>query len=220
LGGKTMRALLLSGGLDSAALAWWKRPDVAVTVDYGQRAAEGEIAAARGLTSELGIGLETMTVDLCSLGAGRLSGQDSAPQGITDEWWPYRNQLLVTLASMRLITKGLSEIMLGAVSTDIYADTKAPFIRALDRVLTVQEGAVRLVAPARSMSTLTLLKTAHFPPELLGLTFSCDVNPYACGRCRSCEKHAEVIEEYLRHIGRRGKGTPEPSSASAFNPRS
>lgn len=206
-----MRALLLSGGLDSAGLAWWKRPDIAVTVDYGQRAAEGEIAAARALTSELCIIHETITVDLRSLGAGGLSGQDPAPQGATDEWWPYRNQLLVTIASMRLIARGVSEIMLGVVSTDIYADTKRPFIRALDRVLAVQEGSVRLVAPARSMSTLTLLKTSRFPPELLWLTFSCDVNPYACGRCRSCEKHAEVIEKYLRYIRRRAARTDDRS---------
>ena len=35
-----MRALLLSGGMDSIALAFWKRPEIAITIDYGQRAAE------------------------------------------------------------------------------------------------------------------------------------------------------------------------------------
>lgn len=41
-----MRALLLSGGLDSTAIAAWQRPDVCVTVDYGQRPARGELAAS------------------------------------------------------------------------------------------------------------------------------------------------------------------------------
>ena len=34
-----MIGLLLSGGMDSISIAWWKRPDVAISVDYGQRAA-------------------------------------------------------------------------------------------------------------------------------------------------------------------------------------
>lgn len=195
-----MRALLLSGGLDSCALAWWKRPDFAVTVDYGQRAAEGEIAAARALANELHIPHEIIVVDLCSLGVGRLSGKPSLSQAPTPEWWPYRNQLLVTLAAMKLANRGLSQIMIGSVSTDIYADTKGPFTRALDRALMLQEGAVRLVAPARGMSTLALLERGRFPPDLIGLTFSCDVSPYACGRCSSCEKRAEVIKKYLRCV--------------------
>ena len=39
-------ALLLSGGMDSIAIAWWKRPDIALTLDYGQQAANAEIKAA------------------------------------------------------------------------------------------------------------------------------------------------------------------------------
>ncbi|RUW76172.1 7-cyano-7-deazaguanine synthase, partial [Mesorhizobium sp. M1E.F.Ca.ET.063.01.1.1] len=32
-----MRMLLFSGGLDSSALAWWLRPELCVTINYGQR---------------------------------------------------------------------------------------------------------------------------------------------------------------------------------------
>jgi 7-cyano-7-deazaguanine synthase len=38
--------LLLSGGMDSVALAYWLRPDVAFTIDYGQLSAEGELRSA------------------------------------------------------------------------------------------------------------------------------------------------------------------------------
>lgn len=46
-------ALLLSGGMDSISIAWWKRPDIAITLDYGQRAAEAEIKAASATCSDL-----------------------------------------------------------------------------------------------------------------------------------------------------------------------
>ena len=45
----TVRArtwIALSGGMDSICLAWWKRPESAITIDYGQLAASAEIAAA------------------------------------------------------------------------------------------------------------------------------------------------------------------------------
>ncbi len=30
-------AILLSGGMDSIALAYWKRPELAITINYGQK---------------------------------------------------------------------------------------------------------------------------------------------------------------------------------------
>ena len=33
-------ALLLSGGMHSVAIAWWRRPNIAITIDYGQLPAE------------------------------------------------------------------------------------------------------------------------------------------------------------------------------------
>jgi 7-cyano-7-deazaguanine synthase len=200
-----MKALLLSGGLDSCALGWWKRPDLAVTVDYGQRAAEGEIAAACAVATELGIRHEVVAVDLSALGTGALSHRAAVSEAPAAEWWPYRNQMLVTLTAMRFAGEGLSEIMIGAVATDYYADARPAFIRALDKALAVQESHVRLTAPARWMSTLNLLRKARFPPQLLGLTFSCDVNPYACGRCGSCQKRAALVEQYVRHMKGEGR---------------
>jgi len=34
-----MRAILLSGGIDSAALACWQKPDLAININYGQKPA-------------------------------------------------------------------------------------------------------------------------------------------------------------------------------------
>ena len=91
-------AILLSGGIDSVALAFWQRPSFAITIDYGQRAAEAEIVAARQVSQELGINHEILRIDCSTIGSGDMAG--AAPDAIAPvtEWWPYRNQLLVTLA--------------------------------------------------------------------------------------------------------------------------
>lgn len=188
-----MKALLLSGGLDSAALAWWLRPDICVTINYGQIAAKGELAAAEALSEAMSLRHRTITADLSSIGAGTMLNKAPVAGAAAAEFWPYRNQMLVTLASMLLLPEGLTEVWLGAVRTDRHADGHSPFLRALDRTMRVQEGAVRVSAPARKFSSATLLRKSGFPEDLVGLTFSCHVHEYACGQCDGCIKHREVI---------------------------
>ena len=57
------QALLLSGGMDSISVAWWLRPALALTIDYGQLAATAEIQAARAVCLQLEIPHEGITVD-------------------------------------------------------------------------------------------------------------------------------------------------------------
>ncbi|MDY6949470.1 MAG: 7-cyano-7-deazaguanine synthase, partial [Pseudomonadota bacterium] len=132
--------------------------------------------------------------DLSTLGSGAMADKAAADGASAEEFWPYRNQMLVTLAAMKLMPEGVTEIILGSVSTDRHADGKAPFLKSLDRTLSLQEGHVRVTAPARRMSTKTLLRTSGFPYELIGLTFSCHVHEYACGQCNGCLKHRECVE--------------------------
>jgi 7-cyano-7-deazaguanine synthase len=188
-----MKLLLFSGGLDSSALAFWKRPDVCLTIDYGQRPARGEIAAATAICNELGLRHELLTIDLRALGSGSLAGSAPSEFGQAEEFWPYRNQMLITMAGMRFLSQGLKEIMIGAVRTDVHADGKAPFLRGIDRLMSMQEGAVAVTAPGRALHPRRLLEISQFPHSLLGLTFSCHVMEYACGRCRGCEKQLDTI---------------------------
>lgn len=196
-----MKVLLFSGGLDSSALASWKRPDVCLTIDYGQRPARGEIAAAKAICDELGIRHELLNVDLRALGSGSLAGKPQSGLAQAQEWWPYRNQMLITLAGMRFVSEGLKEIMIGAVRTDVHADGKSPFLRGIDRLMSLQEGTVAVTAPARGLHPDKLLEISGFPRSLLGLTFSCHVMEFPCGRCRGCEKHLATIARMKRMDG-------------------
>ncbi|WP_414815594.1 7-cyano-7-deazaguanine synthase [Rhizobium sp. IY2] len=190
-----MKLLLHSGGLDSTALAWKLRPDVCLTVDYGQRPAQGEIRAAGSLCDLMDLDHQVLRVDLSHLGVGSLAGSVSSDVGSAPEWWPYRNQMLITLAGMRFVPQGLSEILIGAVATDVHADGRKPFLDGIDYLMSIQEGGVRVCAPASPVDPVDLIRESGIPHELLGATFSCHVAEYPCGQCRGCEKHLMTMEE-------------------------
>lgn len=191
------KVLLLSGGMDSAALAWWRKPDLAVFIDYGQRPAGAERAAAEMVAKAIGIPFEAVSVDCSPLGSGQLAGQSSLPEAPTPEWWPFRNQLLVTMAAaVALRHGGIRTVVIGSVAEDVVnADGTAAFRAALDQLMGLQEGGIGLEAPAAEMTGSELIRTSQIPPSVLGWTHSCFVGNVPCLRCRGCQKHLGVLEE-------------------------
>ena len=191
-----MIALLLSGGMDSIALAHWNKPDLALTIDYGQAPAEAELTAATQASAEIGIRHESIRVDCSSLGSGDLAGRPALDAAPVPEWWPYRNQMLVTLAAMRAIALGAREILVGSVAGDSsHADGRPEFFEALDRLMALQEGGVRIRAPANGMTSAELIRMSAVPRSLLAWSHSCHVGNLACGSCRGCVKHYQVMGE-------------------------
>lgn len=188
-----MRALLLSGGMDSVAIAWWKRPELAITVDYGQRPAEAEIQAARTISDLLGIRHEVIRVDCSSLGSGDLAGRAPDPAAPVSEWWPFRNQLVLTLAGMLAVRLQATELIIGALATDgMHADGRPDFINAISRLMALQEGGLTVSAPAITMTAMDLVRASGIPLDILAWTHSCHVSNVACGQCRGCRKHYET----------------------------
>ena len=194
-------ALLLSGGMDSAALAWWKRPALAINVDYGQRPAAAERRAATMVAGEIGMPFETLDIDLSSLGAGTMSGKPSMPGAPNPEWWPFRNQLLLTFAAAKALQHpGIDTIWIGSVKEDrINGDGSPEFRGAIDALMRLQEGGIGVDAPAAHLSAAELIEESGVPPEVLGWTHSCFVSNEPCLGCRGCSKHLDVLED----VGRR-----------------
>lgn len=194
-----MKALLFSGGLDSTALAWRERPQHLVFIDYGQAPAAGEERACRSIAEDLGLSLTIHRADLTAFGAGPLAGRapvaDQAP-----EFWPYRNQMIATLAAMAIHGSNVSTLMLGTVATDaVHPDGRPIFIAALDALLRAQ-GGPGVVAPAIALTTEALLAQSGVPLRVLGWTFSCHVGPWACGQCRGCLKHQAALDAGFRQL--------------------
>lgn len=197
--------LLLSGGIDSACLAASLRPAQTLFIDYGQAPAEAERAAARAVARELRLPFEAITIDIQLLGSGILAGADPVAGAPSPEWWPFRNQLLVTFAAAWAVSKrpsalqGLDhvDVLTGTVRGDgeRHLDGTRAFYEALDMLLRAQEGGFGAAAPAIEMETTTLLADSGIEDAVLGWTHSCHRANLPCLECPGCYKREAVLQE-------------------------
>ncbi|NWD69158.1 7-cyano-7-deazaguanine synthase [Pseudomonas gingeri] len=196
-------ALLLSGGMDSLSIAWWKRPDVAITLNYGQLAAKAEIVASRAICQHLGIPHHVLEIDCRHLGSGDMAGSHADDLAPASDWWPYRNQMLVTLAAMKAISFGVTNLWLGTVKSDgFHQDGSPEFMDAISRLLSLQEGGMVVEAPAIHMTTAELVRTSGIPAGYLAWAHSCHKADVPCGNCRGCNKYFEVFDEVGHDLDR------------------
>lgn len=193
------KLLLLSGGIDSLALAAWTKPAICLTIDYGQRAARAEIQASDEICKALGLRHDTISVSIPSLGMGDMSDKAMSRHSKYPEFWPFRNQYLVTLGAMYALNHECSEVMIGAVATDLHVDGSQRFVELASELLSMQEGSVRLTAPAIGMTSTDLVRISGVPSEILGWAHSCHTSNLACGRCSGCKKHSEVMADFGWH---------------------
>lgn len=191
-----MKAVLLSGGIDSIALTWWQRPQLAITIDYGQRAAATEMANAKAVAEALGIIHECIQIDCSTLGSGEMSAARPSSYAPVPEWWPFRNQLLLTFAGMRAIAVGVDHLMIGSVAgDDSHIDGSHDFLLKIDSLMSFQEGGITVSAPALKMTSVELVRLSKAPREIMSWAHSCHIGPLACGACRGCLKHYNVMKE-------------------------
>jgi 7-cyano-7-deazaguanine synthase len=193
----TDAVLLLSGGLDSTALAALTRPAVCLAVDYGQRSAVGEFRAAAAVCRALRLTLSTLTLDLGGLGGGLLKDEDVLPGAPSPEWWPYRNQILVTAAASVALQAGLPQVLTGTVAGDgsRHIDGRPAFYQALDCLISMQEGGIRVRAPAINETSAELVRRSGLTEDVLGWTVSCHRASFPCGDCPGCWKRTKVLSD-------------------------
>jgi 7-cyano-7-deazaguanine synthase len=187
--------LLLSGGIDSMALAVWRRPTRCLTIDYGQRPARSEIAAAAQLCQVLGLRHEILQIPIGILGAGVLAGTEAVSSSPHPEFWPFRNQLLITVGAMAAVRDGLTTVLIGTVRSDRrHVDGSPRFIEAMTAILEQQEGSIALEAPAIGLTSLELVLASGISIDLLGWAHSCHAADLACGNCPGCAKHSDTMQ--------------------------
>jgi 7-cyano-7-deazaguanine synthase len=192
-----MEVLLFSGGIESTCLAFMRRPDICLTVDYGQKQSLGEIRAATNISKFLQLDHQILTVDLCHLGSGQMSGRPAIKSALIPEFWPFRNQLLITLCAMKFAYEDNVKIIIGSTKSDSsHVDGTYEFVTRLRELLLIQEGRAELIAPAICVESLEFIRESQIDPDILDMTFSCFAANYPCGRCRGCLKNETLRALY------------------------
>lgn len=187
-------ALLLSGGMDSLSIAWWMRPEIAITIDYGQLPAQAERSAAAAVCNELGIEHHIVEIDCSGLGSGDMAGSSANEHAPASDWWPYRNQMLITFAVMKAISLGVERLLIGTVKSDgVHLDGTSEFVSTISKLVSFQEGGIVVEAPAIEFSTEKLIAVGKVPREFLAWAHSCHKADVPCGNCRGCNKYFDVL---------------------------
>lgn len=199
---KTKSIILLSGGLDSlvsAAIAVKKtRPVRALTFDYGQQAAQMEIAAAKKICTFLRVPHTVIALPFfkefkkCALIEHGSPAKQKSLIRLKDVWVPNRNGLFINIAACFAEYYGAGLIITGFNREEAqeFPDNTDAFIQAINHSLTY--------------STLTNVKvksyvSAHTKDEIYGLglkinapldfVYSCYLGGNKmCRTCASCKR--------------------------------
>lgn len=190
------QAVLLSGGIDSICLAYGMKPQIAYTIDYGQTVANREIYVSEYICNELGIKHKVIKVDCSELGSGSLANTKNLSISPSEEWWPYRNQLLITLALMQGIKDEITELHLASVKSDsFHQDGTARFYQHANDLVSYQEGGITIHCDTLEYYSHELAILHKVPLELLSMAHSCHISNVACGQCSGCRKQLRVKHE-------------------------
>jgi 7-cyano-7-deazaguanine synthase len=186
--------LLLSGGIDSISLAYELRPELCITIDYGQKAANAEVQSSKVVCEILGLKHITIKCELGSVGMGDMSNKACAKVSEHSEFWPFRNQFLVTIAAMTALSHGHETVLIGSVINDTrHRDGTEEFRNLFNDLLIAQEGSIQLKAPAAKLNTVELVESSGISLDILAWSHSCHTGNLACGTCNGCLKHSSVM---------------------------
>lgn len=202
--------VLLSGGLDSAVnflLALEKGGvALALTVDYGQRAAGREVEKAAALCKRHGVRHEVIEARwLAGYAGGALTDLEKElphpevedlddPERLQDSveavWVPNRNGLLANMGACLAEALGIPYLVMGLNADEggAFPDNSPGFVREVNRALGYStRGKVRLRCFTLRWDKREILHAALRLGLPLELTWPCyNGGDLWCGRCESC----------------------------------
>jgi len=195
--------LLLSGGIESTTLLHQLvadgEPVQALFIDYAQRAAAQECAAAHAHCGELGV--ELVPLELGNLGEIFRRGQDRKLHVPL----PHRNLVALSLGLSYAANQGARKLHLAVNLDDTadYASASHAFL-AQFRLICGLLGDVRLATPLIGLSKREVIQRGVALGVDYAMTYSCLLgHPVHCGRCPQCRKRREAFRE---------AGTGEPAA--------
>jgi 7-cyano-7-deazaguanine synthase len=161
--------VLLSGGYDSALIAYRNPGTRALWIDYGQQSAAQEHQQACALQRQLGFEMETVSLQL------RINADRVACPVV-----PARNAVLLSIAAN--YTEPGDTILIGcnAADQELFADCRLEFLEVMGCVLDR-----KIKAPLLSSSKAEIVRECD-RAGLLCWTCYLPVNGEPCGHCVAC----------------------------------
>jgi len=209
---------LLSGGLDSTvalALSVPRGPPaLALTIDYGQRAARREVERAGRIAAHYRV--EHRVVELpffrtfpagalldpsvalprpeeSSLARGGAAMEESAAR----VWVPNRNGVFVEVAAAFAEALGVNRVIVGFNREEAatFPDNSIEYLAAMNSALRYStRGRVRLESPTASLDKVEIVRAAdahHVPLDLVWPCYEGGESP--CGSCESCRRFRRAV---------------------------
>lgn len=209
--------ILLSGGLDSLVSLGLGIEEfnikLALTFDYGQKAAEKEIAASKSICEHYKIRHEIIKLDwLKNITNTALVGKQNFPMPQKEDlesaeftqnsaravWVPNRNGLFLNVAACYADSFGYDFVLFGANKEEgsTFPDNTQDFVEKITEGFKFSTLAQpKVVAPLINLSKDDIVKIAVEKGLPLELTRSCyadtDKN---CGKCESCIRLKAALE--------------------------
>ncbi len=211
--------VLLSGGLDSAFNLWRAPRDLdvvlAITFDYGQRAAKSEIKASRALCERLSIPhkvvdlpwfrdfTRTSLVNKAALvPVGReieIDHFETSTQSAKAVWVPNRNGIFLNIAAA--YAEGLDAAVLlagfNAEEAATFPDNSLAFVEASTRALSFSTANhVQVHSYCLNLTKTQIVREALHSDLPLDLVWPCYFSGDEwCSQCESCQRFSRAVRE-------------------------
>jgi 7-cyano-7-deazaguanine synthase len=204
---------LLSGGLDSTVAFALVAKDaaLALTFDYGQRAAKREIAAAREIAARYGVAhrsikapwLESITRSALVARGASLPSPDLGSARATRAsakavWVPNRNGAFINIAAAFAEAAGADAVVVGFNKEEAatFPDNTVEFMKAATRALAFSTAnRVRVVSPTARWDKRRIAREGRRIGAPLELIWPCyEGGRDWCRRCESCRRAMRALD--------------------------
>jgi 7-cyano-7-deazaguanine synthase len=206
--------VLLSGGLDSSAnlafARYFDEPVLALTIDYGQKAAAREIRSAAafaahylvphqilhlGWLGELGgSALTSPGIEIPGLSSSELDHLPTTSKTGAAVWVPNRNGLFINVAAAIAESKGIQQVVVGFNKEEAatFPDNSSQFLGVSTLALKYStRNGVKVVSYTEMMDKIGIVEALRGLPEPFPFerVWSCySGGEEACGVCESCKR--------------------------------
>ena len=215
---KNRSLVLLSSGLDSTVNFCKAVREtelvMVLTFDYGQRAAESEIARAKKICQKFEVRHEILKLDwlkeitktalvngkqkLPRFTRTQLDDEDLTRETARQVWVPNRNALFINIAASYAEHLNADQIVVGfnAEEAQTFPDNSRAFMERINESLRYstlkQPKVISYTADLNKRQIVDLGKALGAPFELI---WSCyESGDKICGQCESCQRYARAME--------------------------